>query len=242
MVLEYWIKARSILNLTEGFSATIPETSTSNERAVEWITSAKIEEIQNLPLSDLKMQAILIQFRIFSSIGWGAVCYHLWPARFSRFLQRKLLTGQLTEVLHLTWKMLETIRLFDPREKGVWKKTVEVVSILEHIKKDDPVFTSETIMTTVELIVETDQSHLPNASREEVNLGRHMEKILLHLIRIVSSYAQIEDKTIRSLFQLVRRDGRDQRGRNLLLLACMQSEPLASVGLLLKIGANPDAV
>lgn len=108
--------------------------------------------------------------------------------------------------------MLETIRLFDPREQGIWKRTTEVAYILTSIKKDDPVFNSETVKKTVELIVATDQCHLPEADREKVNVHRHVIMALLHLFRIVSSSTKVEDNTLRSLYQLVRRDGRDNSG------------------------------
>ncbi len=78
------------------------------------------------------------------------------------------------DVLLLTWKMLETIRLFDPREKGIWKRTTQVACILTSIKKDDPIFNAETVKKTVELIVATDQCHLAEADRGKVNVYRHM--------------------------------------------------------------------
>jgi len=116
---------------------------------------------------------------------------------------------------------------------SVAKKIIATISALD--MNADPLLDVPTIKTTLELILASETSHF-----EE---NQH----LFQLVTIVAKYPLIiQSKDILDLLsKLVHRDGGNQIGRTLLHLALTARKKvhsLATVDLLLKVKANPDAV
>jgi len=235
-----WLTLAQNLRVKEGWFLPPPSTS----YGVEWITSASKEEI-NQRRPEWVIQAILVRLRILSSRSWGAVQHYLW-----RFIDKIFNTENQLE---LAWIMLKTISKsnprFDPEEQFLWATTVRVVrklvDALSHLqKKNDPLLNLQTIETSVELVLETDQS---NFKTEDFN-KRKMDH-LQTLVKLFSVLAALPDDVVNdelksSLHKIVTRKGRSEDGKTLLHAACVApgTDTSSTVQFLLDLGAHHDEV
>ncbi len=164
---------------------------------------------------------------------------------FSQYITLRQLGNQerLIHIFGILWTMLETLRLFDPREKDeVRRMTFEVIEkliyVLTVIKKNVPeFFDAYIIKTSLELIT----------ARSE--FSRFTLDSLLRLV-IILTYVPpklLNDDMMETFSQLIRRDWWDNPGLNLLhgvcLYSCDRSMDLyAVVRLLLLAGSNPNPI
>jgi len=238
----YWRRAAHLRHLEAN---PIPKTPMVFKRVqrVEWTTLTQLEEIENSP-SQRKIQSLLVQLRVFSGIyGWINVYFYV----LVNMIQRLMIGDQgFLEAKDSFFIILEFILRYDRRKQFIWSTTVDVDKLLISLLKDNPLhLNSELLMTSLELIVDTDQSHLADADREGVDLLLHL-KTLLKFVSILADHPElVNDEIMRLLHQLVIHDGRTQYGKNLLLLACKTPvgyNSLAIIRLLLAAGADPNCV
>jgi len=148
--------------------------------------------------------------------------------------------------------MLDSSSLFNPNETGLWDFTIDVLNIITlaliyHEKNGSPegYDLNAAIKITVELILATDQFHLPDGRvRSEINEVYHCYHPLLRLLRMVFRQPSLlsDDDFMATLTLLLQRRGKEQLGITL-LRACEEEVNLDVVYLLLKVGADPnDAV
>lgn len=101
----------------------------------------------------------------------------------------------------------------------------------------------------MELVLDTNVSHLPNANRIEacewVDILSYLKTLLQFVSILVDHPEYVNDQIMQLLHELVLHDDRTKFGKNLLLLACKTStgsNPFAILRLLLDSGADPKAV
>jgi len=108
------------------------------------MNSEELENVIHQQRADQDIQSFLVQLRILSTKSWDAV-YQLFLFCSDDSFILFGLAAQLrfTDVLKIQWIMLETIRSFDPREKGLWLTTLKVVGTLirtltDELERNDP--------------------------------------------------------------------------------------------------------
>ena len=119
--------------------------NSSNGRAVEWITSAPAKEIKER-IAECGLQSIFVRLRIFSYFGWRAVNrYFYWPI-LDFYKQPQHSSAQC---LNLYWSVLQYILRLDPNESNEFCWMLFI----------DYVINIECIVTSLNLVSATDQSH-----------------------------------------------------------------------------------
>lgn len=213
---------------------------TESEGATEWITTAPFEQIQANP-EDYRSQALLIQIRILSGLGWGAVRIFLDPL-FNHFMGGDVL---FEEALDFYRKLLVKLSRFNPEERGLFNMITQIVKVIvENMEAVDSEEIKHNIEATMEAIIAADITDKKGADRTGVDVNQHLQN-LLSLLMIVSRLDDLVlfERMKVAMVQLVMRDGRDEKERNLLLLACdLPVEPLEAVILLNQLNADPDPV
>jgi len=183
---QYWNEA---LDLRESAQGSVPKAplNTSNIihwRAVEWTTRDQLRDLQANPSVDkIKMQAILVAQRILSRISSEALLNYLWYEVVSEYCEELCSESRSTELVEVCWIMLEGARLHDTREIYLWlmveRITKTIVMALMKLKIDgNPIFSSETLQLSLELITDTDVSHMSyDDSTKLVRCDDHAENM-----------------------------------------------------------------
>lgn len=145
-------------------------------------------------------------------------------------------TIPISQKLDVAWIVLGTILRSERPHEGDLLFTIESINkqLLNILQEDGQKLSSESITTLVEIVLMTE----PSFSGRKDNL---------HWMVLVLSRHQPEiiEDVERSLKHLLRCDGRDEMGMNLLHFACYalhDSETLSIVRFLLTLGADPNAV
>jgi len=214
---------------------------------VEWVTTTQLEELIQQS-SQYAIQSLLVRLRIFSGKSWAAI-----EPLFNRYFQDifeaiEHLENRYDLILDILWAMLDSIRLFDRHQKGLWKWTVTVahrlfctLSTLE--REHHGLWNHETAKTSLQLILATDQFHLDDrGSLFDVN--RYAITIPFQVVKTLIAFPEMQShKTMQWLFQVVHRNKPEKFGTHLLHMACKaNSHQFDAIRLLLDAGADPNAI
>jgi len=239
---EYWRKALLLCKMAiEG--STSPSLSKTrlnlkSVRTVEWITSAEREDVIEHPETYM-IQSFLVRLRIFSYKRWKAIeSLFLFEIQGDGF--RELRIRRFVDILDMIWAMLETLLFFYPREiyrvKRMADKVVKhFLLVLSHFERDSSEFWDvSTIKTSLELIAATTEFYCLS-----------MES-LFQLAALLSAVPPklLNDHIMEIVYQLIRRNRRDNPGLNLLHSACMYPycDKESLFRLLLQAGSSPNAI
>jgi len=222
--LQYWNEA---LDLRESAIGSIPKVplKTNNIvhwRTIEWTTRDQLRELQTNPSVDkIKIQAIVVAQRIFSRISSEALFYYLYDIA-SDNCKALLSANRISELLEVCWVMLEGARLHDIREMLLWLMvewfTEMIVTALTKLQIDrNPILSSETLMLSLELITDTDESYLSidheNESVTLVRCGSHagIMSVIYNLVNMISKLPELITPELKcSLKRYARQNGRNR--------------------------------
>jgi len=248
--IDYCLSRSQNLRLIEGI-ALIPNASSAG-RVVEWTAPVDLEYVLQRP-SEHEIQSILTRLRIFSSMSWGAVYHYLWNY-IECFSHRSRERQDYAQLLDISWIMLETIQRFAPTSDateiceivaGVVGKLVDSLSGLK--RNGSPIFNSETLQTSLKLLFSTFLAQINRFNYP----GANISWILLRLFSILSDQPDAVIESIgKYLLEIVKlSEELIPSGIKLIHQACMAprhpvhvDNTLGIIRLLLKFGANPDAV
>jgi len=253
---DYWRRALHLRQLETEESGPIiktPLTRLSGGK-VEWTTLTQLEELIQQPLQYM-IQSLLVRLRIFAGKSWAAVESFI-------YLYCQDMEGiehEINElILDILWALLDTIHLFNRHQKRLWERTIQVayyltntLSILE-IKRH-ALWNNDTIKTSLQLILATDQFHLDdrennyNADTDtDTDTDGCSMNILFQVAETLVAFPEMQNhETMKWLFQVVHQNKPEQFGRRLLHIACiakMNIHHFATIRLLLDAGADPNAV
>ena len=221
-------------------------------RSVEFMTIGELEQVKHSPPATRKTQAVLVRQRIMSGISSGGFVRYHWPL-LKILLRRWANQGEFSRFLDLSFATLEALRQFGQLEPNIWTMVVttvhDVTVIMRQNSGNVALLNPDNLLTTMQLIEDTDRHHLPGNADLEVRLANgqfvnHLDSIR-KFVSILADRDDLDMEIRHSLYRLVRRDGRDHNGRNLLLIAAQKSVDSAlfpTVRLLVEVGADPDAV
>lgn len=216
---------------------------------VEWTTIDDIEQVRPCRIRRV-MQGLLVRLRILSGISPRAIADYWWSF-VEGFNERLLETREdFPRLLGICWKLLEIIHGFRSFDDTVSRMIIRVskncITALKRMGREEsnnPLFTAETLLKTLQLITFTEL----DKETEKFIIGDcsgwcDYLKNLCHLIDIIAVRPTLMTEEIKEfLRQLVRLDQRNDRGCNLLLVACGR-DLFPTVLLLLRLGADPDSV
>ncbi len=153
------------LQLRESTQEPIPKVplkskTTVDWRAAEWTTRKELEELENQPLAEKKIQAALVARRILSSISSKALALHLYFEFVHDYYRHLYQEQRYTELLDMCFIMLEGASGTDQCDDYLWFMIVEsifpIVYSLEKLKGlNSPIFNLETMKLSLELVFET---------------------------------------------------------------------------------------
>jgi len=199
---QYWRKS---LQLRQNADGTVSQKILRTGRVQEWMTSEELDRVINNP-SEHKIQSFLVGMRILSGISWDAV-----KSFFGRFedILRNTTSYSIIQKISMLWVTLDTIRCFDVREKGLWFVTLQtagsLIETLLKLERDDPFMNDETIQTTLQLILTTDQFHKTNRESLEPWIINNYIRELLRLIKMLAGSPQImNEENMELLCELTR--------------------------------------
>lgn len=220
---QYWNEA---LNLREG---SIPKVSLNADknvhwRTVEWTTRIELEQLQHHSPVNRKMQAILVARRILSHVSSKALERYLWNSIVSFYFLRQFPRNRHIEQLEMFWIMLEGARVTDLLDNKLWTMVVKIndciVWYLKKLKEEqNPILTSDVLKLSLELICDTDRSHLDAGMIRNPFNTRFFRGIPLiqpmhtiyNFVNILSESPEMVTQEIKScLYRFIKGDGRDQ--------------------------------
>jgi len=215
----------------------------------EWTTLAEFDDIIQHPIK-YKTRSHLFRLRIASGMGWEAfdVVLELYINKLNIMRSSAPTEDNLVEKLHILWAMLDTIRRFDRRKSRLWEWTIYafrfLVSALSGIVEFQPqLFNADTIKTSLDLFLATDQFHLDDRERD-FDLEAWSSESLEQLTAMFQRFPQVLDEhNSKCMNRLVAQRERNREG--LLLLASCKKEVdehyLVNVRTHLKAGADPNS-
>jgi len=163
---DYWRRALHLRQLETDESGLIIKTPLARLSGgkVEWVTSTQLEELIQQPFQH-HIQSLLVRLRIYSGKSWAAVKSLITPYFGEMSIEDLEDTEQYDLILDIVWAIMDSIRLFDQRQKGLWELTVDVTYYLTCIlstleREHNALWNHETIKTSLQLILATDQFHL----------------------------------------------------------------------------------
>jgi len=245
----YWNEAMDIRNQhPESIPAKVLSSDNNivDWRAAEWTSKDDLRELQRSP-SKYQMQAILVAQRILSGISSAVFLKHLWPV-VEGYLSQLRWVHRHSELLEICWIMLEAVPKNNLRDYKLGQMIMFVrdflVSTLDELnEKRNAILTPETLRMSIELATDYSSHLLMN----EVEVDSSYLFTMIQLVALIASLPteMISHEILCCLHRLVKRDERDEEGDNLLLGTCsmltLTTEKLASVRLLLKVGADPNS-
>jgi len=216
-------------------------------QVVEWATEEELEHVIQHP-SEHVVQSFLVLSRIFSLKSWIAV-QGLFEKSFS-YIFRLVKQHRFAESLDILWSMLEMIRSrYNAREEGLCKTALEVVDRLIYtLRRFDlvtaPPFPVEIIRKSLKTILATDQFLFGGGA--SINGSLSYMNSILGLFKMLANHPLLvmnDEDSVESLLSNLICDSFN--GKLLLLhLACQEndqfSDRLATLRLLLRVGANPN--
>jgi len=166
------------LNLRGSASKPIPKIplSKSNNlpwRTAEWTTRYQLQELQNATFDAMKIQAILLGTRIISRISFDAFVFYVWTRGL--MVQRHCLilaidsltfSHRIIELLDICFLTLEVACILtDSLDDKIWGILIgvydDLVFSLEQLKNEqNPILNPETLIVSLELVLDTIQSYL----------------------------------------------------------------------------------
>jgi len=219
---QYWNEALDLRESAQGSIPKVPVNPTNivHWRAVEWTTKDQLRELQIHPSVDrIKMQqAILVAQRILSRMSYEALLGYLWYELASNYCGALYFGNHISELLDVCWVVFEGARLHDTRQWMLYwysleKLTAILLAGLKKLKIDrNPILSSETLMLSLELITDTDISHLPGR-QSALALRKHTGYmyVIYDLISMISELPEMITPEIKScLERFVRRNGRNK--------------------------------
>jgi len=249
---DYWRRALHLRLIQSANSHPIIKTPLMRLSGgkVEWVTLDQLETIFQQPF-EYNIQGFLVRLRILSGKSWAAVIEFCIPYFYNFVFERYLELGQrLDLIVEILWAMLDTIRLFDRKQKNLWELTVLITHFLMRtlstLETRDPALANhETTKTSLQLIVATDQFHLDN--RESFyDADQYSMGILFPAIKMLITVPEmLTINTMKWLFQVVHRNKPERFGTRLLHMACQDEGNIhyfATIRLLLDAGTDPNAV
>jgi len=209
----------------------------------EWSTLEDIQRIEQQP-AQRKIQSLLVQLRIFSSLGWSAVREHFLSSILDFLVMRPPQEGSISEILDLSWITFDTILRLDRPHESNMQDALSKVATIVILNLNDSKFNSENLQHIVEVVLMTDPSHMTDPDKETpMAETRHLKNLCVMFI-ILSRHAEMITEELKlTLLQLIHRDVRDPSGMNLLLTACRIPDDAAlhTIRFLVKLGANLNA-
>jgi len=247
---DYWRRALHLRQLGTEESGPIIKTPLVrlNGGKVEWVTLAQLEELIQQPLQ-YEIQSFLVGLRILSGKSWAAVRSLITPY-FKDMILECIKYGEhrYDLVLEILWAMLDSIRLFDWHQEGLWEWTVIVANYLTYtlstLEREHPaLWNYETVKTSLQLILATDQFHLDDRA-SFINADRYGIDVPYHVVKLLIAFPEMKNhKTMKWLFQVVHRNKPEKFGTLLLHMACKDNmHHFDTIRLLLDAGADPNAV
>lgn len=217
-------------------------------RMVEWNSKEDLQEVINNPLQ-WREQGILVAQRILGKLSSASTLIaYLWPSVEVYLMQLKG-EHRLPKLLDVCWIMLESTRGKDLRDSTMWKMILSLRYLLgwtlRHLESENnPVLDSDVVRVSMELVSQTDRSHLVAHPVFEQNDNIHSILQLVRLLAVLPA-EMVSNEALRPLYRLLLNNGCDLEGNNLLLRTCLvvtpAAEKIATVRLLLRVGADPNA-
>lgn len=142
--IRYWRRALSLRLMNTKESQPIFKTPTNSKNGVlaEWSTEEDLLRIELNP-SQREIQSLLVQLRIFSSLGWRAIHQHFMLT--VRNLLSKGLHGErsISQILDFLWVLCNTIISCERPYESDLPSSLEKIAcwlifILNGLPKDDP--------------------------------------------------------------------------------------------------------
>ncbi len=230
-----------------------------NGRAVEFITSAEnLHHIEQHRLPEYGIQSVLIRFRIFSSISWKVVYRYLWPFVKYFYSERLKKNRQFALLLDISWNVLESIRLFELQQKGIYLATFhavkQIVETLQELHRcKNPLFNIETIKTSLDLMVATYQTEIPDDADKgwRSEYSDYSSEYFDYLYTLISMLNRLPEmmsnqEIMHAVRLIISQNGTDTVFKRGLMFRPIDTEPpatlFAMVDLLLRNEADPHAV
>lgn len=217
----YWNDA---LDLRESAQESIPKVSLTvstnvHWRAIEWTTRDQLQELRHRPFSERKIQAILVARRILHRIGtrrstalerylWG---HFVWSMDKMRLVDE----NRSNETLEISWIMLEGARETDLLV-GYHLFNSMIVQIIDRIvvslrklkNEQSPIFNSETLKLSLELI--SDRDRLSHLEKPDALKRLNMPDSICKFIALLSGSPEMMIREITSCFhRFIKQDEQD---------------------------------
>jgi len=260
LAFQYWRQALILRLMDTEECPPIYKTPTRSMNGAlnEWSTENDLLLLEQDPWQH-EMQSILVQLRIFSSLGWRAVYKHmfhnmqifLWDEMRKIFLLSELGQRAVSQAIGIFWIVFDTVLRSDrPYENDLCSTLLEFVNalmmFLDRFPKDNPIFNSNNLQQIVEIVLMADALYFTDASNQDAPAAETRRMFNLSvMVKILLSHPEMITENVRlPLVQLLHRDRRDSSGRNILHYTCCHSfsnDTLPAVRFLVKYGADPNA-
>jgi len=239
-ICDFLVRAK---NLRRQENCPLTPEEEKNGLVVESFTSFEnFEHIKQRPL-EYQIQSILIRLRIFESVSLGAICRYLMRLieDYHRHCRRTK-ERSFSQILDILRKVLEMIRRKNERTASVALAHMIFYITLDNLNRcNDPLFDTETLKPSMDLIDETYQVVPPVAEAPY-----YLESFYDLLWKLNDLPDALRTQTVKAFVRnIVSEIGRDWHGRTLIHIAIKElydHEVSERVEFLLRNGANADAV
>jgi len=248
---HYWYRSLQLRLDTDGCGPMIKARKIlKSGRVKEWVTLEEMEDVVYYS-SEHQIQSFRVGMRILSGISWDAVKDFidefgrlLWP--YSRYIINY--QPSIKQKIHVLWETLDTICCFDVRENDILSivlSTVErLIQTLQKLGRDDPLMNDETMKTSYELILKTEQFHLKNWESINPHCINKYTRSMFQLTKMLTGLPKMVSKANMEILSKLVRNFDRYPCKSLLHMACDDDVPgadrLPTIRLLLGAGANPD--
>ncbi len=158
--LQLWVQASHLR--AQGPLPKVPLISTNSVpwRRIEWMNRNQLDDLQLRPRAEIKHQAILVAHRIFSNVSAQALFKCMWLGSVRSYCVVLIKQKKYRELMEVCWSILEGVRqLFSkslPTNDDLALMIADVSGYLVNcLKKDDSLVTSEVLKLSAELIFDT---------------------------------------------------------------------------------------
>jgi len=218
---QFWNDALDLRDSAQGSIPKVPLSlpNTVQWRAAEWTNRDQLRELHRRSSAEVKIQAILIAQRVLSSISSSAFSSYLWLGFVYDYFSLLHSANRNSELVDVCWIMLEGARRHDPRQFHVWhiigNAILFLITTLMKLRRDDPnaVLNSELLRLSLQLIIDTNKSHLPMESPSSLIFSRIPNDyidVVYNLISMIGEMPEMMTQEIKDcLKRLVQYDGRN---------------------------------
>lgn len=133
---QYWNEALDLRENDQGHTpkVTLKVNHKVHWRAIEWTTKDQLLELQQRPLAEMEIQAIITSVRIMSTVGQTALLHHIrYIGIFSHCSNRYYgirRPERYTQLLDICWIVLEGAASHNLRDRDFWSKIAEITEFL----------------------------------------------------------------------------------------------------------------